>query len=417
MIMQTSNKSIVVASNNSEFYEQVVAFFQKEGIHHYQVITIQAVLGQGQHHEVAAVIVDLDHRRGQDDSVLLTVQQIAARFPGSKIVCAGHELEVQLILKLVRVGANDFLKVPFESNEFLSLIKQIQLDEKTVTKNAQKKSGRIFTVFSQKGGVGVTLLTANLAVALARRKTDRVAVCDMLPQCGDVAMYMNLTPKYTIRDLVDQHNQLDSSLIEGVMAHHESGIYVLAAPREEQGPLTIESSAALRDILSMMKCEYDFVLIDGGHIDTPLLQTAIESSDEVLLIGNLDVPSLKGLVHSFNQLMKINYDTNRIKVIINRYNAKHQLNITEFQRRTKHPITCFLPTSYSLCIDAINTGRLLKEVKSNDDLVKEIDQLATYVRTENENEPSVSNHIAVKSSSENNEKSSTFLKGIFQCLF
>jgi len=411
-------KLIVIASNHEIFQQEVTSLFQGElqSQGDFEFLTIQEVLEQRAGCHPAGVIVDLDHRREAGDSVILTVQKIADYFPGVKIVCAGSSLDVPFILKLVRVGASDFLKVPFDSAEVATVMRQISLNAASSAQPGAK-NGRLITLFSPKGGVGVTLIAANLAVALARRKSDRVGVCDLMPQCGDVATYMNLTPKYTIRDLIDQQEQMDSSLIQGVLAQHASGIHVMAAPKEEQGPLGAEAAEGLQNILTLMKRDFNFILVDAGHLDSPLLSVALKNSDDILLMGNLDVPSLRGLLYSFNYLMKFRYDTNKIKVIINRYNTTHQLNITEFQRKTKHPIACFLPNAYALCIDAVNTGRLLRDIKGSHDLVREIDRLAEYLRSENAPRQAPAAAVPAESTAGMRENATSFLKGIFRCLF
>ena len=308
-----------------------------------------------------------------------TVHEVVSRFRISQVACAGQGLDLDLVLKLIRSGAKDFLTLPFREEEVRMLFSRLaaavpQTEEPT-------KLGKIITLFSPKGGTGVTLVSANLGAALAKKKPHRVAVCDLSNPLGDIGTYLNLTPQYTIRDLIDNYQLLDTSLLEGVMVEHPSGIHVLAAPHEDQEPLSSMHLKELRTIFLLLRQSFDFILIDAGHTDPSLTQLALMECDLILLLGNLDLPSLKGLVSSYTKLLRLHYDPEKIKIIINRYNSKNQLDLKEFEKKVRHPISARLPNNYSLCVEAINTGRPLSEIHENSDLVKQIAELARSIQT------------------------------------
>jgi len=232
---------------------------------------------------------------------------------------------------------------------------------------------------SPKGGTGVTLLAANLGVSLAQKGSERIGICDLAPQVGDVVTYLDLSASYTLRDLIDNASRLDLSFLEGVTLAHASGVNVLASPRENQEPLNSGCATELQTILSLCRQTYDILLIDAGHTDPALLQLALMQSDLIILVGNSDVPSLKGLVFMLSKLTKLNYDPNKIKVVINRYDARNQLDTKEFEKKTKHPIACQLPNQYSLCIEAINNGLPISKVQKTSNLARKISELAEMI--------------------------------------
>jgi len=319
-----------------------------------------------------AVLIDLEERA---EAVLPFVREISEHFSNSKIVCVARSLNVPLILKLVRMGVKDFLQFPFQEKEVRALFSQLGTSPTT------RKFGKTVTLFSPKGGAGVTFLATNLAIALAANKelSNRVVVCDLALQCGDVANYFNLTPEYTWRDLIEHHEILDPSFLEGTLLQHSSGVRILASPRDDQEPLNFNHMSQFQSVLSLLRQACDITLIDAGQCDAALLHHALMQSDLILLLGNLDVPSLKGLAVAFGRLTRWGYDPERIKLVINRYNAKNQLDIKELEKAIKHPVACCLPNNYSLCIEAVNTGRPLSEIQEGSSLVKKIGELATLV--------------------------------------
>ncbi len=87
-------------------------------------------------------------------------------------------------------------------------------------------------VFSTKGGVGKTLIAANLAVSLAKTRSWKVALLDLdLRAVGDMAMMLKVTPKNALVDLLSLQPEIDknASIKKHVTYHSSSGIDFLPA--------------------------------------------------------------------------------------------------------------------------------------------------------------------------------------------
>jgi pilus assembly protein CpaE len=85
----------------------------------------------------------------------------------------------------------------------------------------------VISVTSLVGGVGVTSLAANLALALTSLH-QRVALIDLDLQSGGLAVFLNLDPEVTIMPLVRLDRKLDSIQLESALTKHSSGVYMLA---------------------------------------------------------------------------------------------------------------------------------------------------------------------------------------------
>ena len=362
---------ILTVSNNESFAEQFAGLVKSastasllvQGCTYKQVdekATLLPVL----------IVVDLVETVEVNSSFLL---KLSNQFPNCPIIGAGHPQDVQQLLEFVKMGVKDFLNVPLRLNEVSNLLSKIKLRS---VEAPTKASGKIVAIYSPKGGVGVTFLAANLAVALAKENSSRVAICDLSLECGDVSTYLNLTPKYTIRDVIDNDQLLDISFLEGAMLTHESGVRILAAPREHQNPPTSDNINALKSIFALLRQNFDFILIDAGHMDPGLLQFVLAESDTIFLMGNPDVASLKGLISLVKKMKTLHYSSQKIQVIMNRYNSKNQVDANEFEKITNHPVACLLPNNYALCIQAVNTGDPISKINDKADLSKKIAELA-----------------------------------------
>ncbi len=376
MPQSSPSKTILIISDEYSFQTQATLRLKEidRGSHSFLSCPLSDAFEYAEIGQPLLVLIDLSDYENTDLGV---IKKIAAHFSHSKLVGVGNLKDADSVIQLIKLGVKDFVKLPFDTAEIQTLLDHSNFEPKPV--RVAKKSGKIVTIFSPKGGTGVTLLASNLGVSLAQSGSEQIAVCDLSPQAGDVVTYLDLTASYTLRDLIDNTPRLDLSFLEGVALSHPSGVKILASPRENQEPLNSGCLTGLQSILSLCRQAYDVLLIDAGHTDDTLLQLALMQSDLILIVGNSDVPSLKGLVFTLSKLAKLNYAPGKIKVVINRFDAKNQLDTKEFEKKTKHSVACQLPNQYSLCIEAINNGLPISKVQKNSNLAHKISELAEMI--------------------------------------
>ncbi len=375
MPKSSTSRTILVVSDDHSFQTRTILHLKEidQDSHSFLSCPLSDAFEYAEIDQPFMVLIDLSGIEELDPNA---IKKIVSHFPNSKLVGCGSLKDADSVIQLIKIGIKDFVKLPFDMSEIQGLLNQSDSQPKAHT---TKKLGRIVTVLSPKGGTGVTLLTTNLGVSLAQKGSERIGICDLAPQIGDVVTYLDLTASYTLRDLMDNIPRLDHSFLDGVTLSHESGVNVLASPRENQEPLNAGNMTELQAIFLLCRQTYDILLVDAGHTDPALLQLALMHSNLIVLVGNSDVPSLKGLVFTLGKLTKLNYDPNKIKIVINRYDAKNQLDTKEFEKKTKHLIDCRLPNQYALCIEAINNGLPVSKVQKTSNLAKKISELAEMI--------------------------------------
>lgn len=374
-----SLSTLLVISNDSVFQKEVYDLVTHCDLASRYTV-VPSSYDNAPRHDTSHIIL-IDVSEGHQGHVEF-VRRFCASQTSAKIVCAGSNLTVDSILNILKLGVHHFLKRPFDPMEFRSLLFSLSMDGQP-QEHVPGQKGKIITVYSLKGGSGVTLFSINLAVALAKLdKKKRVAICDLAPQAGDVSTYLNLNPQYSIRDLLDNVDRLDSSLLEGVLTDHESSVRVLASAGLDQEPLTTNGIPDWSRILDTIQHNYSFVVIDTAHTDQTFLQHTLLQSDAILLMGNLDVPSLKGILTGLSKLNRLQIDSSKIHVVINRFNAKNQLDIKDFQKNSKCNIRCKLPNDYVTCIESINTGKPINLHQENSEIGKKIKEFAQELAKE-----------------------------------
>ncbi len=376
--MPESRNVFLVITRKEAFFTQTIEHFKE----HFPPRTefkrcfVEEAVKSFETYKPFIVLIDLGNPVLPSDVLMSSLKTILSSSAEIHVICAAEPHDASLVLKLVRLGVRDFLAFPFVKEEVRKTSEEIY---STTLAGTNPAASKIVTLYSPKGGTGVTLIAANLAIALKDKKDKSVVLLDLSNQCGDVVTYLNVTPQYTFRDVIDNHSLLDPSFIDGVLVKHESGIRIMACPRQSQEEPDASHLNILRSVISILKASFDYILVDGSNLDTVLLQYLMSDSSIIFLIANPDVVSLKGVVTFFNQLKSLHFDPQKIKVIINRYNSKNQIDVREFEKLTKHQIAGYLPNNYSVCIDAVNQGVPLKFINDKSDLVRKLAELADMV--------------------------------------
>ncbi|MPZ95814.1 MAG: P-loop NTPase [Propionibacteriales bacterium] len=246
------------------------------------------------------------------------------------------------------------------------------------------KRGHVFTVFSNKGGVGKSTLATNLAVAFSDDEDTRVCLVDLDVVSGDVAIMLQLLPTTSLADLTSMQHSLDPHAVESLLTPHSPRLSVLAAPVSPDASAMVSSDAVGR-ILQMLATMFDVVVVDtSGGFDDFALQ-AFDHSDLLLLMGTLDIPALKSLKLATETLDLLNFPGARRRLVLNRADSKVGLDPQEVEKTLQMSITAAIPSSRDVPA-SINRGQAIVRAEPRHPVTHSIRTLAqhllTSVRTE-----------------------------------
>ncbi|MEM5770227.1 MAG: response regulator, partial [Bacillota bacterium] len=161
---------------------------------------------------------------------------LANEVPSASIIIVSVQGEQEYLRRAMIAGAKNYLTKPFTSDELIQAIKQVYENEQKKKRNVvrlevpEKKTAKVITVFSTKGGVGKTTIATNLAVGLAVKTGARVGLIDADLQFGDISLFLNIFPQATIADLLPDIELLDEKLLESYLTDYQKLVKVLAAP-------------------------------------------------------------------------------------------------------------------------------------------------------------------------------------------
>src|SRR5919109_360558 len=254
------------------------------------------------------------------DRALFFVEGALKQRAERPIVVLVHDGRDGFVRRVFEAGADDVVVLP-ESPERVAFTfeKAIARREGAAVASGVALSPMV-CVLGPKGGTGKTLTSCNLAVALAR-KGKKVSLVDLDLQFGDVALSLGLSPEKTIYDLAKSGGSLDIDKLESYLISHPSGVRVLLAPtRPDQASfVTVD---LLRDVYTLLRSNYDFVIVDTPPGFTPEVIASIDNSSHVCMVGMLDSLSLKNTKLGLETLELMGYDSGRVSVVLNRADTR-----------------------------------------------------------------------------------------------
>jgi chromosome partitioning protein len=166
---------------------------------------------------------------------------------------------------------------------------------------------RVLAVANQKGGVGKTTTTVNLAAGLALAGR-RVLLVDLDPQ-GNATMGSGVD-KRALKQTV-YHVLLGLATADSVRVHSQSGGYdVLPANRDLAGAevemVELEHrELRLKSALARVAAQYDYILIDCPPALNLLTLNGLVAADSVMIPMQCEYYALEGLSDLINTIKKV----------------------------------------------------------------------------------------------------------------
>jgi pilus assembly protein CpaE len=322
-----------------------------------------------------------------DQAGLARLRLIHDEVPAMAVVLAfDHRPEAHL-RDMVQAGAVDLLQLPVHDKEVLeSLERALELAHKLeapvpvpVAANAThspgrvatpvRTPGRIFTVASATGGCGKTFMATNLAYFLARHSGKRVCVVDLDLQFGEVSTALRLKPRYTIYDALQREDSEEGDLadhIEEYLVSHETGVHVLAAPKDPSEADRISSPDVTR-IIEAARQHFDYVVVDTPSALTEIVLAAFEGAERLFVMATLDLPSVRNLGVFLTTLEKLKVPTDNVRLILNKAESDVGIEISQVEKLFPQGFEAVLPYAKEVS-RSINLGMPVMAASPNSEV-------------------------------------------------
>jgi len=302
------------------------------------------------------------------------VERIRLEFPDTAIFVTSEIKTPELIISAMRAGAQEFLSRPIDPNEFKKAIEKVLLTKKQVKAQTPQR-GKIISVFSKKGGLGVTTLAVNLGVALSQMAENKTILLDLDLQLGDVTSFLNLSPEYNIIDVCNKDGGVDEVKLQSCITRHQSGVFVLAEPKNPAESESV-SSSQINQILQQLRSMFSYVIVDTPHmLDSKTLEV-FELSDNIIVVMVPNISSIRATKKALGVFRELGYLRDKVRLVVNRASKRDPIKADEIEKTLGYPVSWVIPNNYPVVIDAINSGVPLVNHKGSFNVAKSMLDLA-----------------------------------------
>ncbi|MGH3851267.1 MAG: AAA family ATPase, partial [Pseudonocardiaceae bacterium] len=278
---------------------------------------------------------------------------------------------------IVRTGALDAIQLPVVDRSLVTTLERALAAGRTRTEEVSAPSqpwrrateGTVFTVASATGGCGKTFYATNLAYFLHTHTQKRTCIIDLDLQFGEVSTALRLRPEHTIADALTReesdaqgdfregdasgHSQL-ADHIEDYLVRHDSGVFVLAAPKDPSDADRIHPTDVTR-VIEAVRSRFDYVIVDTPAALTEIVLAAFDLSDHLYVMGTLDLPSVRNMSLFLSTLDKLKIPSDDVKLILNKAESDVGITVAEVAALFAQGFTSVLPYSREVS-KSVNLG-------------------------------------------------------------
>ncbi len=317
---------------------------------------------------------------------LKATEEISLKSPRTGVIIISVQDEVDYMRRAMTAGAKDYLVKPFDSDELFRTIQSVIEKEKLkwdampsgreVIASTVSGRGRVITVFSTKGGVGKSTIAANLGVEIRKQTNKKVLLVDLDLQFGDLALLLNVSPKSTIANLAQvAPAQLEPEYFIENVIESSYGVNVLAAPIKPEYAEVV-TAQVVEKVLEIARSIYDYVVIDTSPSFQGEVLSALDASDDIVMIVAPDFLTLKNATLGLSVMASLNYPLDSVTMVLNRALSVSSIKLADVERGLQRKIDFEVPSDGEVVVASLNRGTPFVVTHPTSGVAKAVAQIA-----------------------------------------
>lgn len=313
-------------------------------------------------------VILMDINMPEMDGITAT-ETILSHDPAVQVIIMSVQGETDYLRRAMMAGAREFLVKPVSADDLYKSIRHVYVRGQSRPRPAAGASattsssdggpqtrGRLFAVYSPKGGVGTSTVATNLAIAMRSLTQKKVALVDGNLTLGDISVMLNLVvTERTIVQLAQRINDMDRDLLNDILATHPSQVRVLLAPPnpQEGEQVTAEHVSTVLDALLM---EYDYVIVDTPSSFQDRALTVLDKADQIVLLMTLEMTCIKNIKLFLEVAELLQYPREKLMLVLNKADNRLGIKVEAIESHLQRKVALQIANApYEMTI-SINQG-------------------------------------------------------------
>lgn len=287
---------------------------------------------------------------------LAALDQLAqACVPGTRVVALGGVNDVALYRQLRALGVADYLVKPVTDAHLLEAIQAT-----TAAPVAEAARNRPVLVIGARGGVGGSLVAANLAWLAAEKTQRRTVLVDGDLTCGTVSLAFDVEPSRGLSEALAAPDRIDGLLLASATVRVGRHLALLST----EGAFDAKPVAAdaLPRLMRGLSQSFHHSIIDLPGRQTNLLAPAIAEAGVVVIVSDCSLAGMRDLLR-LRDFVKAHGPQCEILFVANRLGVArgHHPTPTECEKTIGQSFACVLPEDPTAVPAAASAGKTVAQ--------------------------------------------------------
>lgn len=359
---------VVLVEDDPQITENMLVALRKSADFEVAAVykTAEAALGQSKMFKPELFLIDVE-----DEKVVSLISAFTDAYPKAKVLGMMNLWKSSTAYACVKGGAAGCILKSFTVEEIKKSLSLYEL-------RGKNSPSRVISFFSPKGRAGRTTTATLLALALAKKSGERVALIDADLQFGDIPIFFDVEPTHTIVEATQDIKLLNPLSFEPYFYRIKDGVYLLSSPDKPEYAELVDVESFV-EVIRMTCCLFKYVLIDlpSGFNPISISMCDLSGTNIVMAMMNhvFDIHHMRRALEMFQTFKRTH---KKIYTCFTRVNPCTEEERLKIQRELGYPLTDILPNEYQM-ISLANSGRLLKGLPKDSVLVQKIDTIADDV--------------------------------------
>ncbi len=272
--------------------------------------------------------------------------------PGTHLVAVHEECDKETLIRLVRAGVHEFLRLPLAEDELRGALARLS-ERLRLNPPEQTYTPHVFAFLPAKPGAGSTTVAMNVSHALVHRHGLRVALLDFDLSCGVLDFMMKLPFGYTIQDAAQYASRLDSTIWLKLITQLGNLHFLRSGGNGDEIHLT---PAQAQDLLNYSRRHYDAVCVDLSGEMEAFSRPILERCNQVIVVTSNRIASLHLAKRKLSQLERMGL-RERVHVVVNQYRSSRPVQSEHIRGILNSKVLAIVPEDDGAIRTALLSGK------------------------------------------------------------
>ncbi len=306
---------------------------------------------------------------GPGPTALDLIRQTTATSP-LPVLAVGPTHDVRQVLEALHSGARAYLDEGRLERDLETALEKLR-----VTGVVKHSRGLVVGVVSATPGSGVSTVATNLAFTWADKYPERVALVELGRETADLALSLDLEPRYTVAEVAENWQRMDATLLRQCMVSHAAGVQVLAYQPETLAVAALDPQAVRKTVI-LLRSMYAAAVLDLGHTFSDEHYEAMRLCDRLAVVVRLDVPGLRQARRLMQLCAERGVPRERLRLVANRYGQKGQLSWKKAEEALGVKFAEYIPDDCARLNQSLNLGQPLVRAARHANISRRFAKLA-----------------------------------------